>query len=148
MSYHEKRAVISMISSVLITLIYSVYLFQRYLAGNDELLFDLRFWGSAFLIFILVSIVAKIIITIVFTIHYRLTMKEEEPSFSDERDQIIELKATRNASYAFSIGVVLSMASLVINMPLYIMFTLLVYSGLLSSVVDDLTQFYLYRRGF
>ena len=148
MSYHEKQAIVSMISSVLITLIYSVYVFQKYLAGNEDLLLNLRFWGWAFLAFILVSIVAKILITIAFTIHYRITTREEEPSFSDERDKLIELKAARNSNYAFSIGVVLSMISLAIGMPLYIMFTLLIYSGLAASVVDDITQFYLYRRGF
>jgi hypothetical protein len=122
--------------------------FQKYLSGNEDLLLNLPFWGWVFLAFILVSVVAKILITIAFTIHYRITTREEEPSFSDERDQWIELKGARNANYAFSIGVVLSMASLVINTPLYVMFTLLIYSGLVASIVDDITQFYLYRRGF
>lgn len=148
MSYHEKRALVSIFSSVLITLGYSVYLFQRYLAGGGKILNDPHFWGVAFLSFVLASIIANIIITIFFTIYYRITEREEEPSFSDERDKLITLKGARNASYTFSIGVVLSMAALAINLPLYVMFILIVYSGLLSSVIDDVTQFYLYRRGF
>lgn len=147
MSYHEKRAIVHMISSVLITVAYSLYLFQRYRAGGGEFVNVPHFWGLSFLIFILVSIVANIIISIVFNIHYRIVAKEEEPSFSDERDKLIELKGARNALYVFSIGVVLSMASLVINMPLYVMFIAIIYSGLVSSVVADITQFYLYRRG-
>jgi hypothetical protein len=148
MSYHEKRAIVSMVSSVLITVFYSIFLYQRYLVVGSESVNDPRFWGAAFLVFILVSIVANIIITIIFTIIYRITTNEEEPSFSDERDKLIELKGSRNALYVFSLGVVLSMVSLVFYMPLYLMFILITYSGLLSSLVDDTTQFYLYRRGF
>jgi hypothetical protein len=148
MSYHEKRALVNMFSSVLVTASYSVYLYIRYLAGGGEFINDPRFWAKAFLIFIPVSIVANIIITIVFTIHYRLTTKEEEPSISDERDKLIELKGSRNALFVFSIGVVLSMLTLVLGLPLYVMFITLIYSGLLSSVIDEFTQFYLYRRGF
>ena len=148
MSYHEKRALVNMFSSILVTAGYSVYLYFRYLAGGGEFINDPRFWGQAFLIFIPVSIVANILITIAFTIHYRLTTHDEEPAFSDERDKLIELKGSRNALYAFSIGVVLSMATLVFGLPLYAMFIAIIYSGLLSSVVDELTQFSLYRRGF
>jgi VanZ family protein len=54
----------------------------------------------------------------------------------------------RNAFFVFSIGVVLSMVTLVLDMPLYVMFITIIYSGLLSSVIDEFTQFYLYRRGF
>jgi hypothetical protein len=35
-----------------------------------------------------------------------------------------------------------------LNLPLYTMFLGLTYAGLFSSVADDVTQFYLYRRGF
>lgn len=148
MSYHEKRAIVHMISSVLVTIAYSMYLFQRYLAGGREFINDPHFWGAAFLVFIPVSVVANILITIAFTIHYRITTNETEPSFSDERDKLIELKAARNALYVFSIGVVLSMVTLVLDMPLYVMFITIIYSGLVSSVIADFTQFHLYRRGF
>jgi uncharacterized membrane protein len=148
MSYHEKRALVNMFSSILVTAGYSAYLYFRYLAGGGEFINDPRFWGQAFLIFIPVSIVANILITIAFTVHYRITTREEEPSISDERDKLIELKGSRNALWVFSIGVVLSMVTLVFDLPIYVMFITIIYSGLLSSVVDELTQFVLYRRGF
>lgn len=148
MSYHEKRAIINMFSSLLITAGYSAYLYVRYLAGSKAFINDPRFWAIAFLVFIPVSIIANILITIIFTIHYRMTTKEEEPSFSDERDKLIELKGTRNALYVFSVGVILSMVALALGMPLYVMFIAIIYAGLLSSVVDELTQFVLYHRGF
>jgi hypothetical protein len=148
MSYHEKRAIVDIFSSILITVVYSAYLFQRYLASGSEILADTRFWGWAFLALILVSIIANIVIGIMFRIVYRITEREEEPSFTDERDQLIELKGARNALYVFSIGVVISMITLVVGLPLYAMFITLTYSGLASSVLADITQFSLYRRGF
>ncbi len=148
MSYHEKRAIVNMSSSVLVTAAYSVYLYSRYLAGGGEFVNDPRFWAKAFLIFIPISIVASILIGIAFTIHYRLTTKEEEPSITDERDKMIELKGSRNALFVFSIGVVLAMAGLALGMPIYVLFITIIYSGLLSSVIDELTRFILYRRGF
>jgi hypothetical protein len=148
MSYHEKRALVNIFSSVLVTISYSIYLYVRYLAGGGEFVNDPRFWANAFLIFIPISIVATILISIVFTIHYRLTTHEEEPSITDERDKLIELKGSRIALYTFSIGVVLSMVTLALGMPLSAMFITIIYSGLLSSVIDEFTQFYLYRRGF
>ncbi len=148
MSYHEKRSIVNMFSSVLVTVVYSVYLYARYLSGGKEFVDDPRFWAKAFLIFIPISIAATIIISIGFTIQYRLTTKEEEPSITDERDKLIELKASRNALYVFSIGMVLAMVTLAAGMPIYVMFITIIYSGLLSSVIDELTQFTLYRRGF
>jgi hypothetical protein len=147
MSYHEKRAIVNMLSSVFITTGYSIYLYFRYLAGGGEFVNDPVFWAKAFLVFIPISIVANILITIVFTIYYYITTREEAPSITDERDKLIELKGNRNALYVFSIGTVLAMATLAIGMPIAAMFITIIYAGLLSSVVDEGTQFYLYRRG-
>ncbi|MFZ6028909.1 MAG: hypothetical protein ACOYYS_14430 [Chloroflexota bacterium] len=148
MSYHEKRAIVNVFSSVSITAIYSVYLYFRYLAGNGAFINDPAFWAKAFLVFIPISVVANIIITIIFTIHYHITTHDEAPSITDERDKIIELKGSRNALFIFAIGVVLAMVTLTLEMPIYVMFITIIYAGLLSSVVDELTQFVLYRRGF
>lgn len=148
MSYHERKAILATASSIIMTLAFSIYIYQHYLMEGIELLQNPQFWGMAFLGFILVSIIINIIITIAFTIHYRLTTQETEPRFTDERDKLIGLKATRNSYYAFIFGVLLSMSLIALNLPLFTMFIGLTYSGLVSSVVDEVTQFYLYRRGF
>jgi hypothetical protein len=147
MSFQEKRNIVSLISTLLIFTLYCMYVFQRYQEGSLDSTDTFSFWGSVILILIPVSIVAKIIIHIVFNIIYRITTKEEEPSFSDELDKLIELKATRNSHYAFIIGFLLSMGSLVMDTPTYVMFILLILSGFLSEVVGVITQLYLYRRG-
>lgn len=148
MSYQEKRAIVSLISSVLITGLYSVYMAQRYPDASPYSAEVFRFWGSFVLILIPVSIVARIIIYIVFSIINTITTQEELPSITDERDRLIDLKATRNSFYIFILGFLLAMVSLVAGMSPTVMFIILICSGAVSEIVSDISQFIFYRRGF
>ncbi|MBP1996537.1 hypothetical protein [Paenibacillus eucommiae] len=147
MSYQENKNIVSLVGTLLVFVFYCLYVFDRYpqatLASTDAF----SFWASVILILIPVSIVAKIIISIIFNIIYRISTNEKEPSFADELDKIIGLKSTRNSHYVFIIGFLLAMVSLVMEMPPYMMFIILIFSGLLSEVVGVITQIYLYRRG-
>lgn len=147
MSYQEKRSIVSIISSLLIFGIYSMYVFGKYQEGGPVLANDLSFWATAFLILIPVSIAANIIIHIVFSIINTIATNECEPSITDERDKLIELKSTRNSHWIFVLGFFLAMGSLVLNMPPAVMFIVIAVSGLVSSIVGDLSQLYYYRRG-
>jgi hypothetical protein len=149
MSYQERRSIVNLISTVLISAIYSAYMFQRYPEGSPYSPDVFRFWGAFFLILIPVAIVAKIVIYIVFIIINTIATRAEEPSvnMTDERDKLIELKATRNSLYVFGAGFLLAMASLVIDMPPSTMFIILICAGIVSEIVGDLSEFYFYRRG-
>jgi uncharacterized membrane protein (DUF485 family) len=147
MSYQEKKNVVSLTSTLLIFGIYCLYVFQMSQEGSINAVHSFHFWGAVILILIPVSIAAKIIISIVFNIIYRITTNEKEPSFSDELDKLIELKATRISHYVFILGFLLSMGSQVIDMPPSVMFITLIFSGLASEIVGVITQLYLYRRG-
>ena len=65
MTYQEKKSVVNIISALLITGIYALIVYQRHLAGRFDLTQDYSKWGTIFLIFIGVSIVARIIIYII-----------------------------------------------------------------------------------
>lgn len=147
MSYQEKKNIVSLISTLLIFGFYCLYVYQKYQAGSIDSTDTYRFWGTVILILIPVSIAAKIIITIVFNIIYRITTKEVEPSFADELDKLIELKATKNSHYVFTLGFLLAMGSLVMDMPHSAMFIILILSGFVSELVGTVTQLYLYRKG-
>ena len=147
MSYQEKKNIVSLISTLLIFGFYCLYVYQKYQEGSIDSTDTYRFWGTVILILIPVSIAAKIIITIVFNIIYRITTKEVEPSFADELDKLIELKATRNSHYVFTLGFLLAMGSLVMDMPHSAMFIILILSGFVSEIVGTVTQLYLYRKG-
>ncbi|MDQ0195626.1 hypothetical protein [Paenibacillus wynnii] len=147
MSYQEKKNIVSLLGSFLVFVWYGLYVFQKHPLGSIDSANTFSFWGGVILILIPVSIVVKIIITIVFNIIYRITTNETEPSFSDELDKLIELKATRNSHYVFTLGFLVSMGSLVMDMQPTVMFIILMVSGFLSEMVGGITQLYLYRRG-
>ncbi len=147
MSYREKENIINIISGLLITLIYGWIVFQRHLEGSINLTTDYNSWGMVFIIFIVVSIVARIIIYIIFHIINAIATREEKIPAEDERDKLIKLKATRNSHYIFSSGFVMSVMALAFGMPVYIIFIAFVIVGLLSEIVDNGSQIYYYRKG-
>lgn len=144
----EKQIIVSLISTVLILGFYSLYVYHRYLAGNMDLINDFKFWGKAFLILIPVTIVAQIIIHIVFFIVNKIVTNEDVPEITDERDKLIELKAIRISHWVFVFGFLLAMGSQAIGMKPWVMFLLLISSGFVSSLASEMAKIYYYRRGF
>ena len=147
MSYREKENIVNIFSGLLITIIYGWNVYQRHLAGRFDLTEDFSKWGVIFLIFIVVSVVARIIIYIIFHIINAIATREEDIPVEDERDKIIKLKATRNSHYIFSGGFVISITALAVGMPVYWMFIVFIISGLLSEIIDNGSQIYYYRKG-
>ena len=147
MTYQEKRSIVSLISAILIFGFYCLYMYPRYPGGGLETLETFRYWGSFVLILTLFSIVAHIIISIIFNIVFRMTTREKEPKFADELDKLIDLKAARNSFFVFIIGFLLAMGSLIIFQPSQVMFIILIISGFISDVTGSLTKFYHYRKG-
>jgi hypothetical protein len=148
MSYQERRSIVNLISTILISVLYSAFMIQRYPASDAYSPDVFRFWGAFFLILIPVSIVAKIVIYIVFAIINAIATREQELPITDERDKQIETKATMKSHYVFVVGFILAMGSLAINTPPAIMFVILLLSGIVSELVSEISQFYFYRRGF
>ncbi len=147
MSYQEKRAIVSLVNSIVVTGLYSAVMLQRYPDASPYSVEVFHYWGAFFLILIPVSIVANIVIDIVFTILSSIAVKEMASSITDERDKLIELRATRISLYTFAVGVLLAMGSLVVDRPPTTMFILLIGAGVVSAITRDISQFYFYRRG-
>jgi uncharacterized membrane protein YfcA len=148
MSIQEKHALTTLLSSIVITLVYTAYQMQSYPPAEPYAPEILRFWGVFLLTLIPVSIVAKIVIYILFSILNTVATQEEEPSITDERDQLIESKANQNAMYVFIMGFFLGMVPLAAGLPPALMFSILLCSGLVSELVSEISKFYYYRRGF
>jgi hypothetical protein len=147
MTYQEKKSTVLLISTIIIFVSYCLYMYPQYPKGSLELNETFRYWGSFVLNLTLVSIVAHIIISIIFNIIFRITTREKEPSFADELDKLIELKAHRNSFFVFIVGFLLAMGSLIIYQPPQVMFIILIFSGFLSDVTGSVTKLYHYRRG-
>jgi len=147
MTYQEKQNIVNIFSGLLITAIFAWIVYQRQLQGVFDLTEDFSKWGLVFLIFIGISVVARIIIQIIFHIFNAIATREEEVPKEDERDKLIKLKATRNSYYAFSGGFVLAVTALALGMPVHGMFIALVIFGLISEIIDNGSQIYYYRKG-
>jgi hypothetical protein len=147
MSAHERQAVVSLLTTLLLVVFFVGYLLPRYPAGNPYAPEVFNFWGMAFVILVPVSIVANLAVSIAFAIVYAMATGHTASSFADERDKFIELRALRNALYAFIVGFSLAMGSLAIGMPPSVMFIVLMGAGYGSGLVGDISKLYLYRQG-
>ncbi|TVY02894.1 hypothetical protein [Paenibacillus cremeus] len=147
MTYQEQKSIVSLISAILIFGSYCAYMYPQYPQGGLESTAAFHYWGTFVLILTLVSIVAHIIISIIFNIIFRITTGEKEPTFADELDKLIDLKAFRNSFFVFILGFLLAMGSLVIDQPIQVMFLILIASGFISDVTGSITRLYHYRKG-
>lgn len=147
MSYREKENIINIFSGLLIAGIYSWIIYQKHLAGQFDLTTDFKSWGTIFLIFIGLSVIARIVIYIVFHIINAIATREEDIPKEDERDKLIKLKATRNSHHAFSFCFMIGFILLAVGMPVYGMFIAFLAGGLVSEIVDNGSQMYYYRKG-
>jgi hypothetical protein len=110
-----------------------------------------RLWGIVIVLAIIFTIVATILTHIVSAIIQAIKTGEENPEIediADERDRLIDLRGTKVTYFFSSIGVLLSMLTFVLGRPPLVMFTLLIFSGLVAQVIGDISRLLLYRRGF
>jgi len=147
MTYQEKKSIVTLISAILIFAAYCLYMYPRLPERGIESTETFRFWGSFVLNLTLFSIVAHIVISIIFNIIFRMTTGEKQPTFTDELDKLIELKAHRNSFFVFIVGFLLAMGSLIIVQPSQVMFMILIIFGFISDVTGSVTKLYHYRKG-
>lgn len=136
-----------LISATVVFGAYCWIVYLRFQDLNPEGVELFRFWGAVFLILIPVTMVVRMIIEIIFMIINRMATKEEAPSFADELDKIIDLKAMRVSYFVFILGFFLAMGSLTLQMTPTTMFIILLLSGYTSESVGIIWRLYLYRKG-
>ena len=147
MSYHEKENIVNIFSGIVVAAILWSAVYQRHLDGRFDLTEDFKAWGIAFLVFIGISIVARIIIYIIFHIINAIATREDKIPVEDEMIKLIKLKGIRNSHYVFSSGFVLSIVGLAVGMQVFWIFVIFIVSGLLSEIMDNATQLYFHRKG-
>jgi hypothetical protein len=143
----EKQILVCLITFILIIVLYSLFIYHKYIAMNPAIIDDFKFWGKAIIILMPVTIVAQIIIHIVFFIINKMVTNEDIPTISDEMDKLIELKAIRISHWVFSFGFFLAMLSQALGMPPWVLFVTLIYSCFIATIVSEIAQIYFYRKG-
>ncbi|MDA3932319.1 MAG: hypothetical protein PF513_06240 [Tenericutes bacterium] len=154
MTYNEKKNITNILSGILIAVVYGIIIYQKYLNGvlDDSNIF--RFWAIIILIFIPISIGARIIIMIIFHIFEAVVQAskgndiEDEMDIVDERDKLIQVKASVISMYIFAFGFVLALITQLFNVSNHVFFIVLVITGLLTDIVSESLMIRYYRRGF
>lgn len=150
MSFQQKNITVTLANFSLILGFYLIRLFQMLQGGSFNSANVFRLWGIIALLAVLGTIVATIFTHIFGGVLYKIKTNEDPhiEDIQDERDQLIELRGTRVAYTFSSIGVALSMLTFVFGQPPLVMFTLLIFFGVLAQIVADIWRLSLYRRGF
>jgi len=150
MSFQEKNITVSLVNFILILGVYLIRVFQMIQGGSFNSTNVFRLWGIVIVLAILVTIFATILTHIVSNIIQAIKTKEEPviEDIADERDKLIDLRGTKITYFVSSIGVFLSMLTFALGQPPLVMFTLLIFFGVLAQIIGDISRLYLYRRGF
>ena len=150
MSFQQKNVTVSLVNFSLILGFYSIRVFQMIQSGsfNSENVF--RLWWIIIGLAVVVTIFATILTHIVLAILHAIRTGNENPDvegIEDERDQLIDLRGTRLTYLVDSIGGFLSMLTFVQGQPPLVMFTLLIFFGVLAQILGDVLRLRLYQRG-
>lgn len=151
MTYQEKNITASLVTFTLILGYYLISLLQMTQGGSLTSGSVFRLWGIVIVLGIIVTIATTILAHIISAIIQAIKSGGEEPEIDDtedERDKLIDLKGTKVAYIIFSSGGFLSMLTFTFGQPPLILFTLLIFSGIVAQIIGDISRLYLYRRGF
>jgi hypothetical protein len=110
-----------------------------------------RLWGIVIVLAIILTIFATILMHILSAIIQAIKTGNQDPKIedlADERDNLIDLRGTKITYFVSSIGVFLSMLTFALGQPPLVMFTLLIFFGVVAQIIGDISRLYLYRRGF
>ncbi len=149
MSNEEKRSIISIISVSVVYIIYCIFVFGRFTSGSFDPVEDLSTWGLIILGFIPVQIIINIVISILYSIvHAVVTREEDDSEMVDERDKVIRLKANSAAYMVVGVGFMLSVITVAMGFPVFIMLNIVYLAFNLAEIIGSSIQLRFYRRGF
>ena len=150
MSFQQKNISVSLVNFSLILVYFLISIFMMVQDGSFLAPNLFRLWGITIVLAIVVTIIGTILTHIVSTMIEAIRTKEEPTveGTADERDEVIDLRGTKITYMASSTGVLLSMLTFVFGQPPLVMFSALIFFGIVAQIIGDVFRLYLYRRGF
>ncbi len=150
MSFQEKNITVSLVNFSLILVFYLIRLLQMIQHGSFNSTNVFRLWAIIIVAAIVVTIAATILTHLVSAIIQAIQTQAEPviEDIADERDKFIDLKGTKVTYLVSSLGSFLAMLTFAFGQPPLVMFTLLVFFGVVAQIVGDIARLYFYRRGF
>lgn len=153
MSLQEKKVITNLVSTILIFTVFIIIVLNRYNGLTLDLAGQLVFWAKATLIFIPVSIAARIIILILFHIGDSIAgeikgEKETEYDVYDERDKLFDLKSMRLSLIMFAAGFLVGVVLLALSYNATTFFLVMLISGFISDIASEAWKLCQYKRGY
>lgn len=150
MSFKEKNIVVSLLNFILILLFYCIRIFQmnQNETFNSENVFPL--FGIVVFLAIAVTLLAIILTHLLPIVIKYIRTGEKQSRFDDledERDKMIDLRGTQLTYTVSSLGSFIAMLAYVYGQSALVMFTLLIFFGVLAQIMGDISRLLLYRRG-
>jgi len=143
MSYQEKRSYVQVIANVIGFIVYFMFIID--FSTINEMTPQL--FGKYLFILVPVLVTSQIITKILFDIINNTSIKNEEPTFIDEYDALIELKSVRNFMFVFVFGFFVTMLALWLGLSLTYAFYLMLVSIFFAGTTLELSYIHFYRRG-
>jgi hypothetical protein len=150
MSFQERNITASLVTFSLILGFFLIRVFQMIQGESFNSTNVFRLWGIVIVLAVVVTILLTILAHIGSGIVQAIQTGEEPDikDIQDERDRLIDLRGTKVTYFITSIGGFLSMLTFVLGQSPLVMFTLLIFFGVLGQIIGDISRLYLYRRGF
>jgi hypothetical protein len=149
MSFKQKNVTASLVSFSLILAYFSIRVLLMIQQGAFIPSNVFRLWVIVIVLAIVVTVFGTILAHIIFAILEAIRTRQEPEieNVEDERDTLIDLRGTKVTQLAASIGVGLGMLTYVLGQPPLVMFTLLIFFGVVAQIIGDISRLVLYRRG-
>jgi hypothetical protein len=151
MSFQEKNVTVTLVNFSLILGFFLIRVWQMVQNETFTPTNVFRLWGVTIVLAIVVTIAATILTHMVSAIIEAVKTGNQDPQIEDvedERDRLIDLRGTKVTYFLSSIGGFLAMLTFALGQPPLVMFTLLIFFGLVAQIVGDVSRLILYRRGF
>ena len=157
MTYNSKRTITSMVTGTILFVVYLIYAIQKHAQGVS----DVQSWALSMLIFVGIGVVAAIVIQFVFHLVFAIgvAVKEREQSdkevehiiaasvVEDERDKLINLRASHIGYILAGIGFIAALASLAFGASIILGLHILFAAFAVGSMIEGIVSVYLYERG-
>ena len=151
MSFQEKNITVTLVNFSLILGYFLIRVLQMAATESFTKPNVFRLWVIIIVAAVVVTIAATILTHIVSAIIEAIRTGEKEPDIediADERDKLIDLRGTSITYTVSSLGALVAMLTFAFGQPPLVMFTLLIFFGILAQIVGDVSRLLLYRKGF
>ena len=149
MPYEERNAWVALIANVLIVSWFGWKVWTMSADGAFDGPDGLALWARTVLWMIPVSIVATIILSILFSIGASIATRDTDPSFvSDERDKRFSARGMIATMVVVSAGLIGGLVLLAFGGSAFVALNLILFSFAFGAFVSEALRLYFYRRGY